>query len=148
MNMQISTTCSKCGTSFRLDLGELTKEEAKKNFQRMEDIGGHCPGGHVELGGLSSMWNLQDVLHRAYELGQVEEPIAVPTDREYVEVLWAEGKEVLDGGSNSVPSLNLPSIHQVKGLQHLGFGEFTTETHTYHRCDSPRGTRFYIRVSN
>ena len=91
------------------------------------------------------MWNLEDALHRAYDLGQTEE-LNIPTDEEYVKALLAEGKDIVDGGANRVPHLQLPSIHSIPGLHHLGFGEFQSETNHYIRRDSPIGTRFYERV--
>lgn len=62
--------------------------------------------------------------------------------------LLADGNIVYDGGQNLLPELALPSIHNVKGLRHLGFGNFATDEHTFLRADSPKGTRFYIRVAN
>lgn len=63
-------------------------------------------------------------LHRAYDLGEAEE-IQVPTDEEYVRELIAKGMEIVDGGSNSVLSMNLSSIHDEPDLKHIGFGNFT-----------------------
>ena len=33
-----------------------------------------------------------------------------------------------------------------QGLEHLGFGDFASDTHLFLRCDSPRTTRFYEKV--
>lgn len=73
---------------------------------------------------------------------------SIQTDKEHVLQMLADGDIVYDGGQNTVPELALPSIHQVKGLRHLGFGNFATDEHTFLRADSPKGTRFYMRVSN
>jgi hypothetical protein len=143
--MYVKTTCKKCGTEFHLDLGEMSREMAKKAFRKMDDIPRQCPGHHMELGGFYAMWNLEDALHRAYDLGETEE-LTIPTDEEHVKALLAEGRDIVDGGSNKVPHLELPSIHSIPGLHHLGFGEFQSETHQYIRRDSPIGTRFYERV--
>lgn len=91
------------------------------------------------------MWSLNDALHRVYVLGETEE-LSVPTDEEYLKALIADGKDMVDGGSNKVPELKLPSIHDIPGLVHKGFGEFQSETHLYIRRDSPIGTRFYEKV--
>ena len=143
--MHVKTTCNKCGTEFHLDLGEMSREMAEKAFRKMDDIPRECPGHHMELGGFFAMWNLEDVLHRAYNLGEMEE-LSIPTDEEHVKAFLAEGKEIVDGGCNTVPKFNLPSIHSIPGLVHLGFGEFQSETHNFIRRDSPVGTRFYERV--
>lgn len=143
--MYVKTTCNKCGTEFHLDLGEMSREMAEIAFRRLDGTSRQCPGHHVELGGWYQLWNLGDALHRAYDLGEMED-LSIPTDEAYVRALLADGKDIVDGGSNKVPNLNLLSIHSIPGLLHLGFGEFQSETHLYIRRDSPIGTRFYERV--
>ena len=143
--MHVKTTCNKCGIEFHLDLGEMSREMAEKAFRKMDDIPRQCPGHHMELGGFFAMWNLEDALYRAYDLGETEE-LNIPTDEEHVRTLLAQGKDIVDGGANKVPELKLPSIHDFPGLVHLGFGEFQSDTHLYVRRDSPIGTRFYERV--
>jgi hypothetical protein len=124
----------------------MTREEAEKNFRALDGQSRQCPGGHLEFGGFYAMWNLEDALHRAYDHGQGVETIDVPTDREYVEGLLAEGKDIFDGGTNGVQGLSLKSIHAVKGLKHVSGGTFATTSHMYLRCDSLMGARFYERV--
>ena len=143
--MYIKTTCNKCGAEFHLDLGDMSKEMAEKAFRKLDNTSRQCPGFHVELNGWYQLWNLEDALHRAYDLGEAEE-FQVPTDEEHVRELLAQGKTIVDGGSNRVPELNLPSIHDEPNLEHLGFGSFATDTHSFVRCDSPSGTRYYERV--
>ena len=143
--MIIRTKCKKCGVTIRLDFGELTKEEALALAEKMDQTPRECPGMHVELGGLRQLWSLDDAIHRGYDLGEYEEPEPVLTDKEYVEKLLADGKDVIDGGLNTVPELNLPRLHDFHGLKHLGFGDFKSDTHLFLRCDSPRRTRFYMR---
>lgn len=143
--MFVKTTCKKCGTEFHLDLGEMSRVLAEKAFRKLDDIPRQCPGHHVELNGWYQLWNLEDALHRAYDLGETVE-LNIPTDEDHVKALLAKGKDIVDGGANKVPNLNLPSIHGIPGLLHLGFGEFQSDTHMYIRRDSPTGTRFYERV--
>jgi hypothetical protein len=143
--MYVETTCNKCGTKFHLDLGNMSREMAEKAFHKLDNTSRQCPGHHVELNGWYQLWNLEDALHRAYDLGETEE-LQVPTDEEYVRELLALGKTIVDGGSNQVPDLHLPSIHEQPGLKHLGFGNFANETHSFLRCDSPSGTRYYEQV--
>ena len=141
--MVIRTQCKKCGVTIKLDFGSLTKEEALAVAEKMDCTPRECPGMHVELSGFRQLWSLDDAIHRAYDLGEGEEPTPVMTDREYVEDLLAEGKEVIDGGLNTVPELNLPRLHDFPNLDDMGFGDFKNTTHLFLRCDSPRGTRFY-----
>lgn len=143
--MYIKTTCNKCGAEFHLDLGDMSREMAEKAFRKLDSTSRQCHD-HVELGGWYQLWNLEDALHRAYDLGEAEE-IRVPTDEEHVRELIAKGMDIVDGGSNTVPNLNLLSIHDEPNLKHLGFGNFANETHLFTRCDSPTGTRFYERVA-
>ncbi|MBE0556378.1 MAG: hypothetical protein IH628_04015 [Proteobacteria bacterium] len=143
--MIIRTKCKKCGATIRLDFGNLTKEEALAAAEKMDRTPRECPGMHMELGDFRQLWSLDDAIHRAYDLGEGEEPELVITDKEYVEKLLAEGRDVIDGGLNTVPELHLPRLHDFPGLDHIGFGDFKNATHLFLRCDSPQGTRFYSR---
>lgn len=144
--MLIRTHCKKCGATIKLDFGDLTKEEALAAAEKMDMTPRECPGMHVELGGWKTLYDLDEAIHRAYDLGEGEKPEPVMTDREYVEKLLAEGKDVIDGGQNTVPELHLPRLHDFHDLDHIGFGYFKNTTHLFLRCDSPQGTRFYERV--
>lgn len=140
--MMIDTECLKCGTKITLDFGDMTRDEAIKMAKVIDEQSRDCPGYHVEIGGWRERWQLDNAISRAYDLGEgvVKE---FPTDEEHVAALQAEGGEVYDGGSNTVPGL--PSIHGVPGLKHFGFGTFGTDEFTLVRMDSPRGTRFYVK---
>ena len=144
--MMIRTQCTKCGVTIRLDFGELTRDQAMARIQEMDTTPRECPGQHVELGGWRALWNLDDAIYRAYDLGEGELSVPVMSDQEYVEELLAEGRDIVDGGANNVPELNLPSIHDFRGLAHMGFGNFKSDTHLFLRRDSPKGSRFYDRV--
>jgi hypothetical protein len=143
--MFIKTTCNKCGESFHIDLGNMSREEAQAAFRALDTTSRQCPGGHVEFGGFRALWNLDDALRRAYDLGEAVE-MSVPCDEEHVGRLLAEGRDIWDGGANKVPSLGLRAIHEVPGLAHLGCGDFASDTHIFVRRDSPLGTRFYERL--
>lgn len=143
--MMIRTQCKKCGVILKLDFGNMTKEEALAMAEKMDTTPRECPGMHVELGGWKNLYDLDDAIHRAYDLGEGEVLEPVMTDQAYVEKLLAEGKDVIDGGQNTVPELHLPRLHEFPDLDHIGFGYFKNTTHLFVRCDSPRGTRFYTR---
>ena len=144
--MVIRTQCKKCGATIKLDFGNLTKDEALAVAEKMDRTPRECPGQHTELGGFRQLWSLDDAVHRAYDLGEGEEPEPVISDKEYVEGLLAEGKDIIDGGCNTVPELNLPRLHDFPNLDHMGFGNFKNTTHLFLRCDSPCGKRFYERL--
>lgn len=144
--MVVRTQCLKCGVTIKLDFGSLTKDEALAVAEKLDQSPRECPGRHVELSGMARLWSVEQAIHRAYDLGEGEEPPPLPTDKEYVEGLLAEGREIVDGGQNTVPELELPRLHDFRDLEHLGFGEFANATHRFVRCDSPRQTRFYEKV--
>ena len=143
--MLVKTQCTKCGVTIKLDFGSLNKEEALDVVEKMDHTPRECPGGHVELSSIATMWSLHDAVHRGYDLGEVEEPEQVISDKEFAQSLLVQGKEIIDGGANKVPELDLPSLHNFKDLEHMGFGNFKNQSHLFIRCDSPRGTRFYER---
>lgn len=145
--MVVKTQCRKCGVTIRLDFGDMTKEEAITRAEKIDRTPRECPGGHVELTGMGTMyWGIQDAIRRAYDLGEGEDPEPVMTDKEFVQGLLTEGRDIIDGGANKVPKLALPSIHDLLDLEHIGFGNFQDTTHVFLRCDSPRATPFYDRV--
>ena len=76
-----------------------------------------------------------------WDLTPFEAPPA-PTDEEWAAELLRQGYEVLDGRARS--HLAPRNLHDLRGLTHIGGGEFANETHYYERMDSPRGHRFYI----
>jgi hypothetical protein len=143
--MFIKTICNKCGESFHIDLGNMARDEAQAAFRKLDATSRQCPGGHVEFGGFRALWNLDDALRRAYDLGETVE-LTVPCDEEHVGRLLAEGRDIWDGGANKVPGLGLRAIQEEPGLTHLGGGDFASDTHVFVRRDSPLGTRFYERL--
>jgi hypothetical protein len=144
--MVIQTTCKKCGTAISLDFGELSKEEAIEAAEKLDRSPRECPGRHIEISGMGSLWAVKEAIHRAYDLGEgIVEAAPVMSDHDFVQGLLSEGNDVYDGGQNRVPEFNLPSIHATPDLKHLGFGDFGSDTHLFLRQDSPRGTRFYTR---
>lgn len=145
--MVVKTQCRKCGVTIKLDFDNMTKEQALAAAEQLDHTPRECPGQHVELGGWMELWDIMGAIHRAFDLGEGEGPEPVMTDKEYVGGLLAEGKDIIDGGCNTAPELNLPSIHQFPDLDHMGFGNFKNKTELFLRCDSPRGTRFYERIA-
>lgn len=141
--MIITTQCKKCGVAVKLDFGNITKEDATAAAGQLDRTPRECPGRHVELGGFRAMWQLDDAIHRAFDLGEGKEPEPIMTDLEFVQDLMSRGMDVIDGGCNTVPELGLRNIHEFPNLDHIGFGNFKNKTHLFLRWDSPRGTRFY-----
>ncbi len=144
--MVVQTTCSKCGTGVRLDFGSLTKDEALEAADKLDRSPRECPGRHVELEGMARLWRVREAIQRAYDLGDgIVEAAPVISDHDFAWQLLAQGHDLFDGGLNTVPEFNLPSIHGIPDLEHLGFGDFGNNSHVFLRQDSPRGTRFYLR---
>ena len=145
--MFVETKCVKCGSIINLDVGEMTKEEAMTMIKKMDNQPRECPGYHTELGGWIYYWNLEEAINNAYDNNNFKQ-IEIQSDYDFVKELLDKGCEVIDGGSNKVPELNLKSIHDHKGLIHLGFGDFADNDNTFLRKDSPIGTRYYLKSSN
>lgn len=143
--MVIQTTCRKCGVAIRLDFGSLSKEEALAVAHRLDNEPCECPGSHCELSGMAQLWSVREAIRRLYDLDEGEEAQPVESDETFVSRLVAQGNAVYDGGLNTVPQLRLPSIHEVRDLEHVGFGNFANATDVFMRRDSAQGTRFYVR---
>lgn len=128
--------CKKCGVEFSLKTGNLNKEEV---VEKMKNINGfECPGFHIELG---TMDNYVAILGE--EIVEKE----VMTDREWVLKLQTGDVKVLDGGCNTVPELNLETIHTRK-IKCFAYGQPVSDEPgvEFRRADSPNGTRFYIEI--
>lgn len=132
--MYAKARCAVCDKEFLLDFGTMPKEDAIQRHEEMKKQGICCP-----------THSLAGARDEPIEQSEVEVQKA-STDAEYILKLQKEGRDMVDGGCNTVPKFYLPSIHGIPGLVHLGFGEFCSDTHTYIRRDSPIGTRFYERV--
>lgn len=135
----VKASCRKCGETFDLNIGENSREEVENLLRQQRTV--NCPGQHVELSGPLDYWELH-----WDQVGEREEP---PSDEEYGQKLVEEkGREnVFYMGDKSIGELlRIPSLHEIKGLDHMGFGEFADAQHWYTRYDSPKGTtRFYVR---
>lgn len=128
---EFTLKCRICGNTVN---AQGTKQELEK---WLDTDFGECPAGgtHVELG---KKRNYLEVIAESEKLSP--QPIA---DEVFVKELQAKGNVVLDGGSGTVKEL--PSIHSVKGLRHVGFGSFENDEYTFIRTQAPSGTRFYIQ---
>lgn len=137
----VTATCKTCGTSFRIDVGDLSMEEVANRLDQRSG-GFECPGQHVELDAPSRHWTLDwSTLHDA------EEPIS---NEDYGRQLISEyGKENVFyvGEPELGEKLGIPILQSIQGLSHKGFGEFADDKHWYSRRDSPQGCRFYVRTS-
>ncbi len=61
----------------------------------MDNTPRECPGFHTELGDWKRLWNLEDAIHRAYDLGQGETPAPVISDKVHVEALLIKERKLL-----------------------------------------------------
>lgn len=142
--MFVETTCKKCGTIINLDIGDLNKEESKKELYKMNEQIRDCPGFHVEFGGWYDMWNIEEAINKAFDNNTFKE-IKIISDEEFIQKHIDRGAIILDGGQNTVPQFNLKSIHDLKNLKHIGFGSFQNEEYNFDRIESDNNTRFYIQ---
>lgn len=53
--MLVDVSCSKCGRTFPLDIGEKNRDEVE-HWMDMETLGWECPGHHVEMTARSYYW--------------------------------------------------------------------------------------------
>lgn len=131
--------CRSCGTSVRYPMNGHTVEALQAELSSSE--GYECPGRHVELGSLFDGY--------VWDFTPVTEPEPA-SDEEYGKALVVRyGRErVFHLGQDKLgASLGIRSLHELKGLEHLGSGEFIhpAESRLYQRFDSPRGARFYVQ---
>ena len=145
--MMIRTQCKKCGVILKLDFGNMTKEEALAMAEKMDTTPRECPGMHMELGGFRQLWSLDDAIHRAYDLGEGEDAESVMTDLQYVKKLLAEGKDVIDGGQNTVPELRLPAC-MISRPGPYRFRVFQNTTHLLSVATAPRNSFLYTRTQS
>lgn len=130
-------TCKKCRATLRVELDGHTAEQLRA---RLAEIQGYeCPGQHVELSPMLDGfdWDPTPVV--------AEEPLS---DEEFGRILVVKyGRERLFhlGQDELGKQLGIRSLHEVSGLEHMGFGEFFDARHMYERFDSPRGARFYVQ---
>lgn len=61
-----TTTCRKCGTTITIDFGSLTYAEARERCEKLDSASFECPGYHVELGGWTYLWRLDELLASAF----------------------------------------------------------------------------------
>ena len=142
--MFVETKCVKCGSVINLDVGEMTKDEAMIMVKKLDKQPRECPGYHTELSGWNYYWNLEEAINNAYDNNNFKQ-IEIQSDYDFVKELLDKGCEVIDGGQNKVPELNLKSIHDYKGLIHIGFGDFKDNDTIFLRKDSQIGTRYYLK---
>lgn len=132
-------TCRKCGCVVHFEVNGRTPDELREQLRQTQ--GYECPGRHVELG------PMLDGFEMDWTPVEREEPLS---NEEFARTLVVKyGRErVFHLGEDALGlELGLRSLHEVPGLEHMGFGEFL-EPKTcrfYQRWDSPRGARFYVQ---
>lgn len=137
MTRYVQAHCNECNEKFKFDIGERTPEEVREALQAQKTF--TCPGRHVELGGPLNYVTVD------WENVVVCDPPM--SDEEFGGSLIKEfGKEKLFylGDEETGKRLGIQSLHSMKDLQHIGFGEFRSETSIFARMDAPSGFRFYV----
>jgi hypothetical protein len=148
MSTCVRTTCTKCGTEITLDFGDATKEQALEIAEKMDKQSRECPGWHVELSGWRRMWQLDDAIHRAYDLGETCPASEPPTDEDHIKILQDAGYIVIAGSAALAEQHHLQDIHEYPDLEHIGMGYFKNAEFHFDRCDSPSHSRFYTKHAN
>ena len=101
---------------------------------------GRSRPGYDKTMPVSTVQSVDDYLASSYQ-----------PDREYIEGMIANGHTMLDGGRDTVPELDLESIHnrdrEGGALEHYGFGNFGNDLFAFDRADSQLGTRFYTKTA-
>jgi hypothetical protein len=118
-----------------VEIGEISVEEAK--LRLAERTGYECPGRHHELSPLLDGFR--------WDWTPFEMPVP-PTDEEFLEQLRQAypGRRIFNLGE---PMHGVPHLTELRGLEHVGFGEFENADHVYLRHDSPRRSRrFYVEL--
>jgi len=59
--MMLNVECKKCGTNFKLAIGEKTLEQTKETLSKMTTFD-FCPGNHVELSSPLNYLILKDIV--------------------------------------------------------------------------------------
>lgn len=132
----ITGTCRTCTSIIRVPVDRPAEELRAAIAERQ---GYECPGQHVELGRLLDGydWNWVPV--------EADEP---PTDAAYGHELLTKypGRLYYLGSQELGTELGIPSLHDLKDLEHVGFGDFANHEWYFLRQDSPRGARFYVQL--
>lgn len=132
----IRGTCKSCQSTVRVELGDLDTEQIRQALRDRRPY--ECPGGgvspHMELGDMLSGYEW------SFESFEADAPMS---DEEFLKTLRARHDGVLCGVYGKFPEV--PNLHDLKDLEHMGFGDFADQQFNYHRIDSPLGTRFYLR---
>jgi hypothetical protein len=139
LSRYLKAHCNKCGQDFKFDIGEKTPEQTKETMEAQKMF--TCPGRHVEISG-----PLEYVTVDWANVVVADPPMS---DEAYGGTLIKEfGKERLFylGDEETGKKLGIESLHSLKDLRHIGFGEFQSDTSTFARHDSPSGFRFYVAL--
>ncbi len=122
----------RCGAVLNVALDGRPLGEMKRHLAATP--GFVCPGGPHHVPGC--------MLHGfAWDWTVRPEPAAL-SDEAWVEWMQGHGHVMLGGERVEMPEL--PNIHDVAGLLLLPGGNLGTNTHTYRRVVSPRGTPFWV----
>ena len=126
--MLLVGTCKKCGCTIRLDIGNLTREQATERLSGQSTFS--CPGHHVELSSPHPhYWNLDE-----WELVEGK----APSEEEFVDELRRRYPEVVDTEEMTRRGI-------ITGFA-CGL-PVTDDRNAWDFCESPSGIRWYYRLS-
>lgn len=125
----INFTCKKCGGTYKLDIGDKTREEVEASLRKQETF--ECPGHHFELTNPLNFWTLD------WESLTESEKI---TEEKWLQDLKSKYKEVY----------NKQELGEKHEDIHFSYGfcittnKETGEKAVFDFATSPEGTRYYF----
>jgi hypothetical protein len=126
----VNFTCRKCGGTYKLDIGNASREEVIAKLKKWE--GFECPGHHVELCSPLDFWKID------WSSLQTDK---VPTEEEWLE----EAKKKL-GGKELLTMRQVTEKFTVLGFLEGMCSVSDKESHENHFLNystSPSGERYY-----
>jgi len=127
--MLCKTTCKKCGESFKLDIGTMTKEQTIEKLSKQN--GFECPGYHAELDSPMNYWVLGEIIEGS-----------IQSESDWLESMKKNGRILY---SND----DVRELFNCTGFScgvFCGTDKKTKENVMLDFSSSPEGNRYYYRI--
>ena len=127
--MLCKTTCKKCGESFKLDIGTMTKEQTIEKLSKQNRF--ECPGHHVELNSPMDYWVLGEIIEGS-----------IQSESDWLESMKKNGRILY---SND----DVRELFNCTGFScgvFCGTDKKTKESIMLDFSSSPGGNRYYYRI--
>ena len=127
--MLCKTTCKKCGESFKLDIGTMTKEQTIEKLSKQNRF--ECPGHHVELNSPMDYWVLGEIIEGS-----------IQSESDWLESMKKNGR-ILYSNDDVRELFNCTGFSM--GI-FCGTDKKTKERVLLDFSTSPEGNRYYYRI--